>query len=139
MARDGFCGTDNALMATVDELHARLRKVEAMAAGGSTPAERATARRIAKSIKEELLERGASAVAPAVGDARREELLRQQRELDAHEAMLRARLAELQRQLAEMQRVALPEYVVVIEVEGESSGGAGYWSPGASIFGGRRW
>lgn len=126
-------------MATVHELQERLRKVEAMAAGGSTVAERATARRIAKGIREELLERGASAVAPAVGDARREELLRQQRELDAHEAMLRARLAELQRQLAEMQRTALPEHVVVYEVEGESAGGAGFWQPGASIFGGRRW
>lgn len=122
------------------DLHARLRKVEAMASAPSaTPGERATARAIAERVRRELATRGAPPMpAGELGTLERLEQLRrlrraaQEQEASAREALRRC-LDEVER----LRRVeALSERVVVVEVVGEASApswcGAGFSRPGWS-------
>lgn len=118
-------------MATVDELRARLAKVEALASCASASAcERATAGRIAAGLRRELAARGVAAVAPAVrGDAAALERERARAALELE--VQRRRLAWLAeeyeraraREALELGRPAFVEYEAPAEVEAWGTGG----------------
>jgi len=114
---------------TVDELRARLAKVEAVArAPSAAPDERAIAERIAARVRSQLAAQGASAVAEAAALGVDE--VERRRAEAAERVRMAALWLEHLEQLAVRARYLAPEVPQeFVEVEGDG-GGASCWGSG---------